>query len=161
MLSRTKLLAAAALTAPLLALSGTPANAGALVGSVTGTGVLSPGIPLLPTDCAVQSVVNFDAILAVGAGDGHGGIYDVKFRGNSGAHCESVLSGEGDGLLSGNVSGSVHYSRTGGALTISGSVTVDGHSHTLLVAECELSVTTSVNPIKDFALTCEVILTVP
>lgn len=160
MLSRSKVLAAAALATPLLALTGsTPATASPLVASVTGTGVLSPGIPLIPTTCAVQTTVDFDAILSIGAGQGHGpALYSVKFRGNSGTHCESVLEGQGSGLLSGNVSGSVNYTRTVGALTITGNVTVDGHGHSV-TAECELSVTTSVNPIKDYALTCQAVLT--
>jgi hypothetical protein len=145
------LLAGVALAAP--GLLQTPAHA-ADVANVVGTGAILPGVPT--TGCVEGASVSFDGTgVIVGAGGLNPGPYSVSFRGNS-TTCETILAGQGTGVLSGGVSGTVNYTRTVGAISLSGTVTVSGQTRSLS-ATCHV-VVTSANPFTTFALDCVVTL---
>jgi hypothetical protein len=123
------------------------------VAIVVGTGTISPGLPT--TGCAQQTNITFNGT-AVNAGD-HAGVYPIRFDGNSGTNCETLQSGAGSGVLSGGVSGSVRYLRTGSVVTLTGTGAVNGAPHHITTAHCEFY-PTSANPVTSYALHCTVTL---
>jgi hypothetical protein len=134
----------------LLSVNGT-ANAAA-EGSMTvaGTGTLSPGLPA--TGC-VDLDVSFSGT-AVGAG-GLTGVYSVAFNGAS-TVCETLSSGQGAGVLSGDLHGNLTYQRTGNVITLSGSIEPSARSDEskdLIVAACVVAAT-AINPVAGFAMFC-------
>ncbi len=145
-----KFLAVGAILAPL-AMFAAPASA-TDVATVVGTGTISPGLPL--TGCANQHVT-FSSTATVNAGD-HTGTYNFSFDGNS-SICETLENGEGSGNLSGDVTGAVSYSRTGGHVSVSGSVTLSGDTENIIAAECAFHPVPG-NPITNYALNCHVVL---
>ena len=139
---RTAVLAAAMLALPFVQ---TPAQASPNVGQAVGTGTISPGLP----GCS-QTVTFSGQVVLVGT---HAGVYPVTFNGRS-FGCETELEGAGTGTLTGGISGTVNYTRAANVVTLSGSVTVAGTSHTLLVAECQFVPTTR-NPTTTYVLHCD------
>lgn len=139
---------AAALFAPLALIS--PATATPNVAVVVGTGTISPGLPT--TGCEDQDDVIFDGTaVAVGT---HAGVYSIHFDGAS-SICESLLTGAGSGVLTGQITGNVTYSRTGPVVTLSGSGQLNGGpAHSILAGVCEF-VPTSINPVISYVLSCQ------
>jgi hypothetical protein len=120
---------------------------------VAGTGTILPGLPL--TGCEPRPEhVTFDGTAVVAGAPGDAGAYSLHFDGNSNI-CESLSDGKGSGTLSGGITGSVNYTRTGNAVTITanGAVTVNGNSHVLVAAGC-VFVPVPGNPITTYALAC-------
>ena len=129
-----------ALVAPLAG----PANA-AGGGTIVGTGTVSPGI----TEVCTAQTIGFSGT-AVAADTGDAGVYSFNFSGAS-SGCETVLSGAGAGTVSGGMSGSLSYSRTGPVLTAQGDVTINGHGRHILVI-CWLIITSW--PVRTFIKGC-------
>jgi hypothetical protein len=147
--------AAFAMAAPLV-LSTSPAHA-AGTGVVTGTGSISPGVPV--TGCVNGASISFSGQGYLANSDGlPAGPYDVAFTGNSNT-CESVATGSGIGQLSGDVAGTVTYTRATGAITLSGSVTIGGVTKSL-IAVCAVVLDPVVPPfpVTDYTLACSVTL---
>jgi hypothetical protein len=140
--------AAVALAIAALPLSATPAQAHTVAGVVIGTGTITPGLP----GCNQQ--VTFSGQLVVTTNPPS--VRAVTFAGAS-ASCEDIVTGSGCGTISGpGISGTVCYNRTGNVVQLSGTVTMDGHPHTL-TATCEF-VPTSAQPTTSYVLTCQVAL---
>jgi len=119
--------------------------------TVAGTGGISPGLP--QSGCAFQSVSFSGTAVAVGT---NAGTYSITFNGNSDI-CEDLNTGHGSGTLSGGVTGSVTYSRTGSAVTLSGSVTLGGTTENIQAGGCAFA-PTSAPPITSYALNCNLVL---
>jgi len=136
-----------------LALLAPSAHAQDDVASVVGNGTISPGLPT--SGCAFQQVT-FSGT-AVNVGD-HAGVYNVSFAGNS-TICETLGAGQGSGTLSGDISGTVEYSRTGPIVTISGQVSVNASPHSIEVGVC-VFVAVNFNPVTAYVLVCKVVLRV-
>jgi len=134
--SRLSILSAAGLALALLG-PATPAHA-AGAGTVIGTGVLSPGIPL--TGCEEQTSIQIAATAVFAGTDFAPGVYAFSFDGAS-TICESVGSGQGVGNLSGDITGSVAYTRTGGLLLASGTISVQGSPAIPVEIRCVVVVT--------------------
>ena len=140
---------AAALFAPLVMIS--PATASPNVAVVVGTGTIAPGL----VEACLPQTVSFDGT-AVAAGT-HAGVYAIDFDGNS-FGCETVQAGAGAGILSGQITGNVTYSRLGPVVTLTGSGQLNsGPTHVIIAGACEF-VPTSVRPITTYALACELAL---
>ena len=116
---------ALAVVAPL-ALGMTPAHAGNNAVAVSGTGTINPGLPCPPSGCSIH--LDFTAVFG---GDDATGQATCTFDGNDtepgGA---TVVKGSGSGTIncSGGVTanGTVTFSRIGVAVSVSGSITVNG-----------------------------------
>lgn len=145
-------LAGLALAAPLL-VHGAPAYAAGAVGVVTGSGSIDPGVPAV--GCVNNAVVDFSGTGVV-VGDLPAGPYAVSFHANSDT-CEDVEHGHGTGALSGDVFGTVEYTRTLGLITLSGTVTVGSATRTLAAADCEV-VPTSAQPVTTYQVHCVVVI---
>ena len=139
--------AAAALAIAALPFTATPAQAHVVVGVAFGTGTITPGLP----GCNQQVTFSGQVVLSTTPPS----VRPVSFAGSS-SICEDVAFGQGCGQISGGVSGTVCYNRTGNVVQLSGTVTLDGHSHTL-TATCEF-VPTSAQPTTSYVLTCQVAL---
>ena len=139
-----------ALLALPLATGTANAGPGADVAVVTGNGTIRPG---LSTECTVQAVTFSGSAEVLGT---HPGTYSVSFSGGS-ISCETNGFGAGTGTLSGGVSGTVNYSRTGNIVTLNGSGAIGTHARTIIAAVCEF-VPTSVDPTTTYALACQVAL---
>jgi hypothetical protein len=72
---------------------------------------------------------------------------NTHFSGNS-SICETLNAGQGSGTLSGGLSGTINYSRTGNVVTLGG--TINGHAG---VGVC-VWVWLSVNPVTAWAWVC-------
>lgn len=141
--------AAVALAIAALPLSATPAQAHPVAGVVVGTGTISPGLP----GCNQRVTFSGQAVLTTVPPS----VRTITFTGSS-AGCEDILLGQGCGTIAGpGISGTVCYNRIANVVQLSGTVTVDGHQHTL-TATCEF-VPTSVQPTTTYALTCQIVLT--
>lgn len=141
--------AAAALAIAALPFTATPAQAHVVVGVAVGTGTITPGLP----GCNQQVTFSGQVVLSTTPPS----VRAIAFAGAS-ASCEDILVGSGCGTISGGgISGTVCYNRTGNVVQLSGTVTVDGHAHTL-TATCEF-VPTSAQPTTSYALTCQLALT--
>ena len=121
---------------------------------VVGTGLIVPGLPT--SGCANQTRVAFSGTAVNASIDNHTGIYNVSFEGSS-SICESLNSGQGSGTLSGDVSGTVNYSRTGPIVTITGQGAINGSPHHIVLGVC-VFVATAVNPVTSYALECNVVI---
>lgn len=144
-------LAAVALVVPALSLH-TPASADAAV--AVGTGVISPGIPTDPLACVDNATFVIDGT-AVNLGTTYGpGPYTFRASGNSNT-CASILSDTGTATLSGDVTGTVTYSRTTGAISLNGQASVQGGPFRPIAINCLVEVT-SAAPTTTFAVTCAV-----
>lgn len=140
--------AAVALAIATLPLTATPAQAHPVVGVVVGTGTITPGLPA----CGQDVTFSGTAVLSTNPPR----VVTVTFVGR-GPGCETILVGQGCGTISGGgLSGTVCYNRNGNVVQLSGTVTLDGHSHTL-TGTCEF-VPTSAQPTTSYALTCQVVL---
>jgi hypothetical protein len=123
---------------------------------VAGTGTISPGLPT--TGCAVQTGITFSGTGAVVGTDGVAAPATINFDGNSGSTCETLNSGQGSGTLSGSLTGTVSYQRTGAIVQVFGNVSVLGSpSRSPLVAVCVFAATT-VNPVTTYVLVCASVL---
>jgi hypothetical protein len=153
--SMRKLTILMALAAPLTTYLAPAHAAVSDVASVSGSGMISPGLPT--TGCAVQTSVTFSGTATV-QGD-EAGTYSVTFTGGSGTTCETLSSGAGTGTLSGGVSGNVSYSRNGNIVTLTGNSIQVGSSpaHTITAGVCQF-VPTNANPVTKYNLTCQVVL---
>lgn len=117
-------------------------------GGAIGTGTISPG---LSTTCTVQTSVTFDSVVLLYAsttGPTVSATASVHFAGAS-AGCETVVTGQGGGTLSGGLAGPVTYSRTGNLVTLGG--TINGES--VLAGAC-IFVPTDANPTTAYGLVC-------
>ena len=120
--------------------------------SAVGFGNITPGLPT--TGCAFQTVT-FDSSVLVYASTAPPGAFvtvllspQVHFAGAS-TGCETLNAGQGNGTLSGGLTGTVNYVRDGNLVTLSG--TINGGN--VLAGVC-LFVPTTVNPVTMYALTC-------
>jgi hypothetical protein len=119
--------------------------------AVIGTGTITPGLPT--TGCAVQTDITFNGSGAAVGDDGVVVPASVYFNGNSGANCETPLSGQGSGTITGTFSGLVSYQRTWSIVEVFGSVAaINGTTHALS-AVCIFS-PTSLHPATSYALVC-------
>lgn len=142
------LLAAAALAVPAFSL--TPAHADVAV--AVGTGSITPGVPL--TGCVDNASFSISGT-AANLGTTYGpGPYTFVADGDSDT-CESITTGHGSATLSGDVSGTLAYSRTVGVITLSGNASVQGGPSRPISITCEVAVT-SANPVITFAVVCAV-----
>ena len=125
---RHKLAIAAAAAAPLFVLAAGPASAAsAETAHIVGHGTISPGLTTTPT---FQTSVTFasDAVVASGQVANSAGA-SCNFSGAS-TIAETAQQGQGSGTVSCsggspdaiNLSGNVNYVRTGGTVTLSGSI---------------------------------------
>ena len=142
-------MAAAAFAIALVA--GSPAHATDQA-KVVGTGTITPGLPA--TGCISGQTVTFSGTAVLTGSNPV--VYTFHFQGNS-TICESTFAGEGCGVLVGDITGTVCYSRTGNVVTLSGVVVVQGVPHTIQAGACEFA-PTSVNPVQTFALSCNLVL---
>jgi hypothetical protein len=147
-----KFVLAAVMVAPLTFVATSPASADPAVATVEGSGTIDPGLPT--TGCANQSV-DFDGTGTVSHGD-HEGSYDFHFEGNS-SICESLATGEGSGTLSGDISGTVSYSRTVNHVSVSGNVTFGSTSGAIVAGSCVFQ-PTNANPTTEYELRCTIVL---
>lgn len=142
-------IAAVALAAPAMAGSAQAANAAVAVG----TGTISPGVPT--TGCTASANFEINGT-AVNLGTDFGpGPYDFRVVGSSNASCPSFTADTGTATMSGDVTGSLNYSRTVGLITLNGSASVQGSSPRPISITCHV-VVTSANPVTDFAVVCAV-----
>ena len=137
-----------------LALITPSAHAQTDVAVVVGTGGIVPGLPT--SGCDFQNRVFFSGTAVNASIDNHTGIYNVSFEGSS-SICETLNSGQGSGTLSGDVSGTVNYSRTGPIVTIEGQGAINGSPHHIVVGIC-IFVPTSINPVASYALECNIVI---
>jgi hypothetical protein len=126
--------------------------------AVVGTGTIFPGLPVM--GCAVQTDIEFTALVTVQAGDeGVSATGSLGFSGDSDGNCETLGSGQGSGTLSGSASGTVGYNRTGNVVTVSGTgLTVSGttEKHDAFAVCVFLPVAN--DPVKDYGLVCAALL---
>lgn len=96
----------------------------------SGIGAMSPGVP--PTGCVQQSVSfgGEGTVFPLGGAAHQGGDVTVRFDG-AGSVCASLTADAGGGTLSGDITGSVGYVRTGNVMRLDGNVTYLGAAHTL------------------------------
>jgi len=136
---------ASAMATAVVAMVGQGGAFGAAAGGAVGLGTISPGLPT--SGCANQSVTFDSAVLVYADTTPAVVTANTHFSGNS-SICETLNAGQGSGTLSGGLSGTVDYSRTGNVVTIGG--TINGHAG----AGACLFVPTSVNPVQSYALVC-------
>ena len=120
-----------------------PADTGSA--TVVGTGSISPGLPA--QGCTSGQSVSFDGTVVHAAAT-----YSVHFDGSS-SICESLSAGAGSGTLSGGVTGSVNYTRTGNVVQLSGNVVMGGTAHSISGCVC-VWVPTSVFPTITYTMVC-------
>jgi hypothetical protein len=148
---RTTLAAVAIAASAIPALQST-ASADAAI--AIGQGVISPGVPTVPTACVPNATFDIDGT-AVNLGTTFGpGPYTFHVHGIS-STCASVLTDVGTATLSGDVTGTLTYSRTTGAISLNGNASVRGAASRPISINC-LVVITSANPTTSFAVTCAV-----
>lgn len=140
-----------AFAAGLLAAS--PASAHTAAGTAVGTGTISPGLP--PMGCVSGQTVSFDGQVIFPGQNHPNNPYVVHFDGTS-SICESACAGQGSGTLSGDITGTVNYSRTCNVVQLTGNVTVDDQPHAL-TGVCTFA-PTSANPTNSYALNCHVVI---
>jgi hypothetical protein len=121
--------------------------------AAVGTGTLSPGLTTTPT---VQTSVSLTTTFVVGANAGDRGVFTEQCTFNGASSGEETISqGQGNGTLTcagGELQGgSASYTRTGGLVTLAGTVTVNGRTEPILAGPFAF-VPTSVNPVTSFAL---------
>lgn len=132
----------------VVALPGSPVNA-AEAGTLVATGTYSPGLTL--TGCTANLTVSWDGTAVFPSGT-----YAVHFDGEVGS-C-AVLTGEsGHGTLSGQIAGSLLYTRTGKVVTYSGVVTRRGFTEAVTAWHC-IRTWTSLNPVNTFVDHCHLVL---
>ena len=119
-------LASVALLVPLT-VQPAHADGGASVGQAT----YSPGLPT--TGCISNMSIQKVATLVL-AGE-LTGTYSYAFSGNSTSACESLTSGSGIGTVSGDVTGTLSYTRTGAWITYTGTVVIGGR-HLVYTEHC-------------------------
>lgn len=142
------LLAATALAVPALVQSPAAAD----VAIAVGTGSIFPGVPT--TGCVDDAHFSISGT-AANLGTTYGpGPYTFIANGDS-AICESIAAGSGSATLSGDVSGTLTYSRTVGVITLSGNASVQGGPLRPISITCEVAVS-SANPVTTFAVVCAV-----
>ena len=142
--------AALALLVPLVvpALHGTASAAGA--GQMFGTGTYSPGIPT--TGCAFQDV-SFSGTAFIESTDDPSGVYNVSMNGAS-TICESLTAGAGMLTVSGDISGTLSYNRTGNVTTMSGTVSIGGSTRRIAVGWACLGIYTGIGPVTEYVWIC-------
>jgi hypothetical protein len=124
-------------------------------GVVVGTGTIAPGLTTVPT---TQTSVTFDSSLLVIAGDeGVNVTGRVHFDGASDGP-ETLNAGQGHGTLTGDLGGTVSYSRTANIVTLEGSINAgnDPDGDAIRVGAC-IFAPTKVNPVDSYALICAVV----
>lgn len=140
--------AAAALTAPLM----TGSAHAATVGVAVGTGTISPSVPT--TGCVNNATFELTGTAAALGTDYGPGPYDFTVSGVSGT-CASILTDTGAATMSGDVTGTLTYSRTLGAMNLTGNLSVEGAPAKPATIVCEV-VPTSANPVATFGVVCAV-----
>lgn len=138
-----------------LALISPSAHAAEDVAVIQGQGSITPGLPT--SGCAFQSVT-FSGTAVAASDHGESGVYNVSFSGNS-TICETLAAGQGSGTLSGDVSGTVAYSRTGPYVTISGQGSLRGTPHVIVRGDCYF-VPVTIHPVTVYVLVCDVYIRV-
>jgi len=129
------------------------APASADVAVAVGIGSINPGIPT--TGCVNNAhfeILNGTAVNSGGTNDA--GTYTFTVKGDSSV-CASIPSDLGVATLSGDVAGTLAYSRTVGLITLSGNASVKGGAPTPISINCEVEVIDA-NPVRNFAVTCAV-----
>lgn len=140
--------AAAALAAPLMTGSAQAAN----VGVAVGTGTISPGVPT--TGCVNNASFQLSGTAAALGTEFGPGPYEFTVDGVSGT-CASVATDTGAATMSGDVTGTLTYSRTLGAMNLTGNLSVQGAPARPATVTCEVFVT-SANPVSTFGVVCTV-----
>ncbi|HWL34936.1 MAG TPA: hypothetical protein VNQ77_01960 [Frankiaceae bacterium] len=123
---------------------------------VVGIGSITPGIPVEPTAC-VNGATFTIPLTAANLGTRFGpGPYSFTVTGTS-QTCASILSDEGSATFVGEVTGTVHYTRTTGFITLSGSVRVNNSAPVDVTVVCGV-VITSAAPTSTFAVVCPALM---
>lgn len=143
------------LTAASLLLAVTPGLRGDAAATaayaLAATGVVHPGYP--DTGCASNQTVSFDgSYFLVGTPSA----FPLPFRFDGVSEgCGSLVFDYGSGLMTGQLTGNVTYSRTGSYLLLSGWVErpIGDPNPFYLSAPC-VFIPTSMNPVQTYALAC-------
>ena len=142
-------IAAVALATPAMTGSAQAAN----VAVAVGTGTITPGVPTTGCTASADFEINGSAVnLGTDFGPGP---YAFRVVGSSSAACPSFTADSGTATMSGDVTGSLNYSRTVGLITLNGSASVQGSSPRPISITCQVAVL-SAPPVTDFAVVCAV-----
>jgi hypothetical protein len=143
--------AAVALAAPLATGTAHAAN----VAVAVGTGTIDPGVPT--TGCATGGHFEISGSAANLGTDFPVGPYEFTVVGDSTSSCPSLTADSGAAQMSGDVTGTLEYTRNVGLITLSGLARVSNSAPRPIAVTCEVAILDA-HPVTSFAVVCAITL---